>query len=171
MASDLAIVPATLADYPALQNLARFYVYDISRYCGGLPGWDCPEDGLYEAYDFRPYFETPDCFPFSLYAGEERAGFVVVKNVGTDGATLWNMEQFFVIAKFQRRGEGARLVQEVWTRFRGPWRIEVIPENAPALAFWRSVVERQSTGNYRCERKSVATPEGEAERIVFSFDS
>lgn len=38
----LVMVPATLADYPALQNLARFYVYDMSRYCGDLPGWECP---------------------------------------------------------------------------------------------------------------------------------
>ena len=96
----LVMVPATLADYPALQNLARFYVYDMSRYCGDLPEWECPEDGLYEAYDFRSYFETPDCFPFSLYAGDERAGFLVVKNIGVGGTALWNMEQFFVTAKF-----------------------------------------------------------------------
>jgi predicted acetyltransferase len=167
----LVMVPATLADYPALQNLARFYVYDMSRYCGDLPEWECPEDGLYEAYDFRSYFETPDCFPFSLYAGDERAGFLVVKNIGVGGTALWNMEQFFVTAKFQRRGQGARLAQEIWTRFRGLWRIEVIPENARALAFWQHLVDRQSAGSYRRERRPVATPEGDAERIVFTFES
>ena len=169
--SHLAIVPATLADYPALQNLARFYVYDISRYCGNLPGWDCPDDGLYEAYDFRPYFETPSYSPFSLYADDERAGFIVVKNIGSADAVRWNMEQFFVIAKFQRQGQGRRLAENIWTRFRGPWRVEVIPENAPALAFWQNAIDRQSAGNYRHDREWVATPEGNAERIVFSFDS
>ena len=41
-----------------------------------------------------PDFETPDCFPFSLYAGDERAGFLVVKNIGVGGTALWNMGRY-----------------------------------------------------------------------------
>ena len=164
------MVAATLADYPAFQNLARFYVYDMSRYCGGLSGWECPDDGLYEAYDFRPYFETANCFPFSLYAGEERAGFVVVKNIGDAGKTLWNMEQFFVTAKFQRQGHGGRLAGEIWKRYRGPWRIEVIPENTRGIAFWQEAIERKVGRSYRREILPVTTHDGMADRIVFTLD-
>lgn len=28
------LTPASIHDYPTIQNMARFYVYDMSRYCG-----------------------------------------------------------------------------------------------------------------------------------------
>lgn len=35
--SDIQIVCATLLkDYPVIENMVRFYVYDLSRYCGHL---------------------------------------------------------------------------------------------------------------------------------------
>ena len=50
------IIPAILVDYPTIQNMARFYVYDRTKYMG----WECPEDGLFECIDFKYYFENPD---------------------------------------------------------------------------------------------------------------
>jgi hypothetical protein len=42
------LVPATIADYPTVQDMVRFYVYDMSRLCSiAYPDWKCPEDGLY----------------------------------------------------------------------------------------------------------------------------
>lgn len=137
MPADPQLEPATAADLPVMQNLGRFYVYDIARYCGDLPGWDCPPDGLWECIDFAPYFDEPGTHPFILRAGAVPAGFVVVKRLERQGC--WNMEQFFVAAPHQRRGTGTRLFREVLGRFPGSWRIEIIPENARALAFWRRV--------------------------------
>ncbi len=51
MSRNIQIIIATLADYSTIQNLGRFYVYDMSRYCGHLEGWECPENGLYECND------------------------------------------------------------------------------------------------------------------------
>lgn len=39
------------SDQSVVQNLARFYTYEMSRYCGLLPGWETPEDGLYSCFD------------------------------------------------------------------------------------------------------------------------
>ncbi len=146
MPADPRLVPAALADHPLLQNLARFYVYDMARHCGDLPGWDCPEDGLWECIDFRPYFGDPSCHPFLLRAGAVLAGFVVVKAEPEGG---WNMEQFFVTAPHQRRGNGRRLFHQVLARFPGAWRIEIIPANARALAFWRQFTEEAAPGRVR----------------------
>jgi predicted acetyltransferase len=81
------------------------------------------------------------------------------------------MEQFFISAKFQRQGHGRRLAGEIWERFRGPWRVEVIPENARAIAFWQGAIERLFGQNYRRDRLSVTTIEGMADRIVLTFES
>lgn len=32
--SGITLIKASLSDYPTIQNMARFYVYDMSRYCG-----------------------------------------------------------------------------------------------------------------------------------------
>ena len=146
MPPELTLVPATPADLPVMQNLARFYVYDIARYCGELPGWDCPADGLWECIAFDPYFGDTACHPFLLRAGEVPAGFVVVRAWPEGG---WNMEQFFVAAPYQRRGEGRRLFHAVLARFPGPWRIEIIPANSRALAFWRQVTGEAAPGRVR----------------------
>jgi hypothetical protein len=45
---------ATLEDLPVMQKMGCYYVYDMSEYVGGLPGWGFPEAGEYECDDFRP---------------------------------------------------------------------------------------------------------------------
>jgi ribosomal-protein-alanine N-acetyltransferase len=163
MPAEPELHPATLADLPVMQNLGRFYVYDIARYCGHLPGWECPEDGLWECIDFAPYFAADGTHPFILRAGGVPAGFVVVKRLADAGC--WNMEQFYVTAPYQRRGNGARLLRQVLARFPGAWRIEIIPENARALAFWRQVTAAAAPA---VEEATETVPPGAA-RIVLRF--
>ena len=63
--SEPLIIPATIADYPIIQNMARFYVYDLSRECGPISSeWAMPANGLYECFDFKIYFE--DAMSLSL---------------------------------------------------------------------------------------------------------
>jgi predicted acetyltransferase len=130
------LVPATAADLPVMQNLGRFYVYEMARYCSPVAGYACPADGLWECMDFAPYFGDARLHPFKLRSGETPAGFAVVRDVGGG----WNMEQFFITAPYQRDGNGRRIFRELLARFPGAWRIEVLPQNIVGLAFWRRVV-------------------------------
>jgi predicted acetyltransferase len=129
------LVPATPADLPVMQNLGRFYVYDMARYCGVVDGYACPAGGLWECIDVGPYFREARFHPFLLRSGEEPAGFAVVRDLGGG----WNMEQFFVTAPYQRNGNGRRMFRELLARFPGAWRVEVLPQNSAGLAFWRRV--------------------------------
>jgi hypothetical protein len=74
----LELISATLADYPIIQNMGRFYVYDMSEYMGSEAGWEMPSDGLYECIDFQHYWTDQDTFPFLVRANDELAGFVIV---------------------------------------------------------------------------------------------
>jgi hypothetical protein len=56
------LVQAIINDHPTVQNMARFYVYDMSRSCGHLPDWECPDDGLFACVDLKSYFTKPRCF-------------------------------------------------------------------------------------------------------------
>ena len=44
----ISILEATMDDYPRIQNMARFYVYDLSRECGAISSdWAIPSDENY----------------------------------------------------------------------------------------------------------------------------
>ena len=40
------LIPALQIHRQIIQNMARFYVYDMSRHCGEERGWELPENGL-----------------------------------------------------------------------------------------------------------------------------
>lgn len=76
---NINIITATLADYPVIQNMARFYVYDLSRQCGFISKeWMIPEDGLYECFDLKSYFEDPARRVYLIRVEEELAGFTLL---------------------------------------------------------------------------------------------
>lgn len=165
------LVKATLADYPTIQNMARFYVYDMSRTCGEFPGWECPEDGLYESFDFKCYFEEPDRHAFLVRVENEIAGFVLINKVGKSADIDWNIGEFFILAKFQGKFIGTQVAMEVWDLFPGIWEVSVIPENHKALAFWRGGIEQYSQGNYSEDIKTVDYDLHQPQRVIFRFES
>jgi predicted acetyltransferase len=143
------LIPATLADYPMIQNMARFYVYDISRDCGlHYPGWEIPADGLYECRDFKEYFDDPINKVFLVKVGDEVAGFVMIDKIEILPDIDFNMGQFFILAKFQRTGLASRVAHQVFNTFQGAWSVGVIPENKRALNFWRKCIREYTNGVY-----------------------
>lgn len=165
------LVPASINDYPTVQNMARFYVYDMSRYCGFISeDWACPTDGLYESYDFKSYFEDPTREAFLVKIANELAGFVLLNRLGTSSQTDWNMGEFFIIAKFQGKGVAMQVAHQIWETHPGQWEICIMPENKPALVFWRKVVSHSTQGNYLDEMKTVDYLDGHPIRPVLTFN-
>jgi len=165
-------MPAGIAEYPIIQNLARFYVYDMARYCGFISEeWACPADGLYECYDFKDYFEDATKKPYLIKIDQEIAGFVLLNKDGTFSATEWNMGQFFIISKFQRSGIGKQVAEEVWNTHPGIWEVSVIPENTGALTFWRNAVSAYTNSNYSEVIKEIDYDTHQTKRHILSFDT
>lgn len=163
---------ATSADYPILQNMARFYVYDLSRSCGFISqDWACPCNGLYESFDFKTYFTEPAHMAFMIKVDQELAGFVLLNKQGILSSTEWNIGEFFILAKFQNKGIGQSIAQELWTTYPGVWEISVIPENKPALAFWRKAVLDFTAGNYTDTLEEVTYDQHQNQRHVLSFNT
>jgi predicted acetyltransferase len=123
MLENIAIIPASLEDHPVIQNMARFYVYDLARVCG----WPIDADGLYESFDFKPYFIDQDKKSFLIKISNELAGFVLLNKHKTGQDIDWNMGEFFIISKFQNKGYGSKIAQQIWRTHSGLWEISVIP--------------------------------------------
>jgi len=162
------IIPATLADYPIVQNMARFYVYDRTQYMG----WQCPENGLFDCIDFKHYFENANERAFIIKVNNELAGFVLIDKAHMIEQVDWNMGEFFILAKFQGKGVATIVAREIFKSHPGKWSVAVMPENSRALNFWRKIVYEACEGKYNEvfkteeELKSADNPDPYAMNIM-----
>lgn len=168
----ILIIQATMGDYPRIQNMARFYVYDLSRDCGSISSdWAIPEDGLYESFDFKNYFKEPSRKAYLVKVYDEIAGFVLLNQATEDSTNNWNMGEFFIIAKFQGVGIATRVAKQVWNMYPGRWEVSVIPNNKSALKFWEKSISEFTYGAFNRKIKEVKYDEHCPRRIIFEFDT
>lgn len=152
--------------------MARFYVYDLSKYCGfSSKDWAIPADGLYESFDFKHYFEDPTRKAFLIKVNEDLAGFVLLNQIGRLPETQWNMGEFFILGRFQGKHIGRNVAQQIWNLHPGLWEVSVIPDNLPALSFWRSAIADYTQGLYSERIMSVNHDEHQPNRVIFAFDT
>ncbi len=168
---NVSCIPATQRDQQTIQNMARFYVYEMSRYCSRKASeWEIPANGLYECADLSRYFLEPNRFPFLIRVQQECAGFVLVNKIGTSPDVDWNMGEFFILAKFQGKGIGTEVALQILNRFNGIWEIAQIPTNFPAIQFWQKVVKNYSSGNFTKLNQIIQEPTPHP-MIVLKFNS
>ncbi len=168
----VSIIEATMDDYPCIQNMARFYLYDLSRECGSISSdWAIPENGLYESFDFKNYFEEPSRKAYLVKVYDEIAGFVLLNQATEEPSNNWNMGEFFIIAKFQGRGIGVLVAHKIWNIYPGKWEVSVIPSNKSALKFWEKAISEYTCGTFNQQIKEVSYDEHCPRRIIFEFDT
>ena len=166
----ITLSKATQEDKTTIQNLGRFYVYEMSRYCGFLPSWEVPSNGLFACIDLSSYCEKPDRHAFLVKVDEELAGFVLINKVGSTPDVDWNIGEFFIVSKFQGKGVGCYAAEQVFNQFPGVWETSQIPENTAAIEFWNRVVSRYSHGQFEKTLKTVPEPKPHP-MIILKFTS
>lgn len=168
----MEIYEAKIEDYPTVQNMAKFYVYEMSRSCGkSSKSWKIPNTGMYECFDFKKYFVNADRKAYLIKVQGELAGFVLLHQSSLLRQSEWNIGEFFIIARFQGSGLGQRVAFAIWKMQKGFWKFYVHPENTPALAFWRKVVSAFSKDQFTEEILPVDFDKECPKRYVFSFTS
>lgn len=166
-----SLIPATLADYPTLQNLWRFYVYDMGRYCATIKGWESPTDLSFVPDNLMRYFEDSDRYAFFVRVGDELAGFVLLNKIGTGPHVNWNIGEFFISANFQTKSIGTQVAFQLWDQFPGFWEVSIIPENTSAQQFWRKIISRYMNDQFSEEIKHIDWDHRQPTRVVFGFDT
>lgn len=164
------LIPAGIELKPVIKNLARFYVYELSRYSGE----DVSEDGLFEAYEtcfnFDSYWTEAGHYPFIIRVDNQLAGFVLLNNIGSNPNVDWHLVEFYILASFQGRGIGRQVALQLLNAYQGVWEIAQMPENLPAIGFWRSVIQQFTQGKYTEHRELIINPEPH-EMILQRFNS
>ncbi|HUX79527.1 MAG TPA: GNAT family N-acetyltransferase [Alphaproteobacteria bacterium] len=165
------LIRATLVDYPLIENMWRFYVYDMGRYCGFNEGWECPTSLSFVPDDLTRYFVDQTRKAFLVKVDDEIAGFVFLNKVGTKPEVDWNIGEFFIIGKYQGKGIAEQVAVQIFKKFPGVWEATVIQENERALGFWRKVISHYTNGHFLEEIKVVDWARRNPKRVVFYFNS
>ena len=167
---NITLSKATQEDRATIQNLGRFYVYEMSRYCGFLPDWEVPVNGLFECRDLSSYCDQSDRYAFLIKVDGELAGFVLINKIGSSPDVDWNVGEFFVVSKFQGKGVGFYVAEQIFSQFHGIWETTQMPENKAAIDFWEKVVAHYSHGQFEKTRKTIAEPKPHS-MIILKFSS
>lgn len=163
----ISLVDAGIQDHKAIQNMGRFYVYEMSRYCGlTSEDWAMPQDGLYECFDLKSYFQEESKKAYLVRVYNELAGFVLVDDECKCGGD-YNMGEFFVLARFQKCGIGIEIFRRVLEKLHGSWEITVIPENKPALSFWDKAIRNIVGDKFSRDVIEVDFDEHQPKRVLF----
>lgn len=166
---DVTLVPALRKDMPLIAVLSRFYTYDIARAVIPALDWPLTRDWLYDPGDWSFYWDEGN-HPFLIEADGEIAGFCMIDHRAIAPTFDWNMGQFFVLGTMARRGIGRRAACLAFERFPGIWQVTQIPENQPAVAFWRSTIDGYTGGRF--EEQVLPDPQEDGEpRNVMTFTS
>lgn len=164
------LVPASLKDYPTIQNMARFYVYDMSEYMEGEEGWEIPQDGLFECIDFKKYWENENAYPFIICVDHEIAGFAIIDKKGSHNEIDFNMAQFFILRRFKGKGIGRQVACKCFDNFKGTWEVMVLPKNIGAYKFWKKTISAYTHNHFQEYVKNVKHFNN-SEKNIFKFES
>ena len=155
---NIEILDATERDFPVIENLIAFYIYDLSEYMG----WKCPESGRFGGQDNLsqywgkmpddPQYAWPEGtrgYPFVVRVDKQLAGFALVKQIGHGSPSSYEMGGFFILRKYRRQGVGKHVARHLFDTFPGDWTIGEMRGNTPAIAFWTSAISEYTGGKYR----------------------
>ena len=128
------------ADHAALLAVMRAYHRELDAYDRRTVGQPFDvvryERALLDDLDDREFWW--------ILADGERAGFVLVRTLPDwpdDSRMVATITDFYVAPAHRRRGVGSAAVEALLAahRLRGTYEMEaaVLPDNAPALAFWQ----------------------------------
>ena len=167
---NVILQPASIEDHPTMQNMGRFYVYDMTEYMQDEEGWAIPENGLYECIDLKKYWNDKNAFPFLIRINEELAGFVIIDKKGSHEKIDFNMAQFFILRKFKSKGIGRIVANECFNKFNGLWEVMVMPQNKGAYKFWKRVISEYSNNQFEEYNKNIPHLKN-SEKNIFKFQS
>jgi predicted acetyltransferase len=160
----IEVVPAAPEQERVLENLLELYAHELS----GLADLQLGPNGRFGYPGLSRYWRDEGRFPFLIQVDGHLAGFVLVSKGSRVSADpqVWDMDEFFVVRRYRKRGVGAAVAREIWRRFPGPWEVRVLEINRPVRAFWRAAI-----GAFTASAEHASTTLDTKPWQVFSFVS
>jgi predicted acetyltransferase len=128
-----------------IRNMMELYLHDFSEFEDA----ELDEHGLFGYGDLDYFWFEPTHAAFLVTVDDKLAGFVLVDNEVLVDGNERSLCEFFVLRKYRRKGVGRQVACRVFDRLPARWEVRVIAQNAPAQAFWRSVLAEYTKGAFQ----------------------
>ena len=161
--SRIEVIPATPEHEPIFANLLQLYAHDFSEFHDVELG----PDGRFTYKELPLYWRDPNRHPFLIHTNGQLAGFALVKKEISNGPSLWDVTEFFILRAYRRQGVGTVASHKVWNQFPGQWQVRVRQKNDSARNFWQRAI-RAFTGR---EISSSAMEKNNERWHLFVFES
>lgn len=173
---EFEIVRAGNDEYEIVNNLARFYIYDMAEHAG-FPFEANGDLGVGDMFNLwwgkerpsRPWPADWTGFAFLLRIDGNPAGFALVTRQQKKPA-VYDMAEFFVARQYRRQHAGERLAHAMFDRFTGQWIVREMLSNVNAQAFWRRIIGTYTGGKF-IDAKENFPQYGGRDFIVQRFES
>ncbi|MHA0857994.1 GNAT family N-acetyltransferase [Paenibacillus sp. CMAA1364] len=129
-----------------IDHLMQFYLYDFSEYLE----MELTDSGDFEGYpDLDTYWDYDHGkYALMISVHNKPAGFALVERLQDSSEGDYYMTEFFVMKGYRRTGVGRWAVNEIFTRYRGNWKVTQLSNNLPAQKFWRKVIGEYTHEDY-----------------------
>ena len=153
---------AAADDFAALGRMLELYQYELSDI------WDQDLDARGEyGYNLEEQVLAVRFFAHVALVEGRYAGFALVAPAMVTQTDGYWMEQFFILKKYRRGGNGLALARHVLNYHPGPWEIGQMPGNVAARTFWRAVLARLAPGNFSEVEVTQGWWQGTVQRFVY----
>lgn len=157
----VTVEAANAEERQIVRTLFSYYFQDMAQYddgivinAFGLPVWagfDGEQPKTHEEMIAFNWWIRDSCHSFLIRTDGVPAGFAFV-NPGPAFVAPdidFDVQDFFVLAKFRGQGVGRAAAKMVFDKFRGRWEVFQLARNAPAIAFWNRLIGEYTDGNFK----------------------
>ena len=133
----LEIVLIESKDRHIIKNLYSLYLHDLSEYTNE----DVSLKGLYDTKFLDLFWRKDGLIPLLIKVDSKIAGFVLLQSgqyapsTGED----YYISQFFILREYRRKGVDKKTVKKLFSQFSGKYLVGQIPNNKPAINFWKGI--------------------------------
>lgn len=122
-----------------IRNLYQYYAYESSDW----EQEDVEIDGRFYVHEehLARYWSEPQWSANLILADGFIAGFLLIERSELPGLDALELADLFVLKKYRRLGIGRALATQVLLSGDSPWLVRFYPQDEPAQAFWRAVLD------------------------------
>ena len=144
--AEVQLQPILPEQQPVLERLYQLYRYDLSEF----NNQDIRPDGSYPHIDLAQYVTDSNFCSRFITFDNTLAGFALV-NLHSHtymDETVKNLDDFFVLKKYRRKGIGTRAAYRLFREMPGLWQVNKKTYNEVAMRFWERVVREFTDGDF-----------------------
>ena len=137
---DLESIKIEKVDYEnkqVLKNIYQYYLHDLSAYNDE----DIDGEGLYDVNFLDLFWEKEGLSAFFIEINEQILGFILLQSgkYAPPSGEDYYVSEFFILKKYRRKGVGRKAVETLFGMFSGNYLLAQMPNNNPAIKFWKSI--------------------------------